>query len=435
MIAKAWVGRGIVLLIVVAASLGAPALGEVTFNERKPGLWGAVTTMDEEPLEGAKITLTPKGAIAAPLSATSNSRGRFVFPRLQLLDEGYEIDVELEGYFVRKFHIRTRRGTREIWQDDRGTLPPDQQTLPALKYRGGRTNATMHLMMMKIEEYQPPSAKKKQPEKPAAPQAPARRELTPYEEAQEALALGEFDRAETKLREALEDEPGDVEMRWDLAKTLARQEDYAAAMREANKVLRAEPEKPRVRLLLASWMGEMGQTAAVIPYLEKERELSPQDTDVYRLLVEAYKEAGRDEDARGAIEGWVEAAPEDSEALVALAMARSQEGDYAGAEELFRKVAAQNPEKADTVFYNIGASIMNQDTISAEDRKRAVAAFEQALEANPENARAHIQMGYALIGLGERQRAKEHFQRFVELAPDDPRAAEAKNMIQALGAS
>ena len=140
----------LIVLAAVTAALIVPALA-VSLNESRPGLWGAAVTTDDEPLKGVAVTLTPKGVSAAPLTMTSNKRGQFVFPRLDLLDEGYDVSVEFEGYFVREYHIRTRRGNREIYQDDEGKLVPKQQTFPPLLYRGGSSNATMKLVLAFVE--------------------------------------------------------------------------------------------------------------------------------------------------------------------------------------------------------------------------------------------------------------------------------------------
>ncbi|NJN64398.1 MAG: hypothetical protein HC882_05615 [Acidobacteria bacterium] len=135
----------------------------------------------------------------APVSMESNKKGFFIFPRLELLNDGYEMSVEKEGWFVRSFEIRTRRGTREIWQEDKGQLVPTAQKFPPVRYRGA--NATVLLVMQTIDEYRAQRQAEAQGEatKQAAeedsvarPQAKQGATLTIADQGREALALGDL---------------------------------------------------------------------------------------------------------------------------------------------------------------------------------------------------------------------------------------------------
>lgn len=423
----------VVLALTFFAAI-APAPAQVVLNERRPGLYGACTDMSEQPLEGCVVTLTPVGSTLAPLTIESNKRGLFTFPTLELVKDGYEMSAVKEGYFVRKFTILTRTGKMEIWQDIQGELVPDHQQMPAVRYRSG--NANVRLFMMPIDEYQAQRQAKAAEEaaaQAASRPAPVVRELTPAEQAQEALAMGDFNAASQKLEAALLATPDDVEMRWLLAQTLARRQEWGGALREGMKVLRAQPDRPGANLDIARWLDQQGQPmSAAIPYLEKERALDAANVEVHKRLVAAYTDAGRKPDARAALDAWLAAHPEDSEALIALAAIKSEEGKFAEAEDLFQRVAAADPTNAHTMFFNAGASIMSRSSLTAEDRKRAAAAFRKAVELDPNYARAHLELAYVLIGLGDKAGAREHFQKFLDLAPGDPRAGEAKGMIEAL---
>ncbi|RMF74987.1 MAG: carboxypeptidase regulatory-like domain-containing protein, partial [Acidobacteria bacterium] len=152
------------LAAVIAAVLATGPALPVSLDESRPGVWGVCEDPDGNPVPGVKVSLKPKGTSAAALTVTSTKKGRFVFPRLDLYSEGYEVTVEKDGWFVRRFEFRTRRGTREIWQDDSGERTPSQQVFPPLLYRGPGTNATVRLVMMKVEDFRP---------EPAAPAAAA----------------------------------------------------------------------------------------------------------------------------------------------------------------------------------------------------------------------------------------------------------------------
>ena len=52
------------------------------------------------------------------------------------------------------------------------------------------------------------------------------------------------------------------------------------------------------------------------------------------------------------------------------------------------------------------------------------------LRARPDEARAHFVLGMASFNLGDAENARTHLTRFVELAPDDPDAAIAHELLQ-----
>ncbi len=58
--------------------------------------------------------------------------------------------------------------------------------------------------------------------------------------------------------------------------------------------------------------------------------------------------------------------------------------------------------------------------LEAEEPERARAAYERALELDPDLADAHVNLGRLLQLAGERGRAEPHYREAVRLAPDDP---------------
>lgn len=63
----------------------------------------------------------------------------------------------------------------------------------------------------------------------------------------------------------------------------------------------------------------------------------------------------------------------------------------------------------------------------------ARAALEQVLAADPEHARAHYYLGLCGVNTGDSELAREHLGRFLELAPDDPEAETARQMLEFVG--
>lgn len=423
---------------VLAAAAGAavlcaaPAFG-LSFMEERDGVWGKVEDVDGNPLPDVTITLAKNREGARVLEVETNSRGTFGFPRVEFFDAGYRIGINSDQYFIREFLVRTRRLNKDVWQDDSGKLTPDtQDRIPDVRYRGG--NAYIEFTLARISDFE--SAEKRREAEArrakAKQQKEQRRELTPVEKAQQAVALGDYAAAAEHFEKALEDKPEDADLRWRYANALNRAGNVGKALREAREVLELAPERTGVRLRMATWMQDRGQLSMAVPLLEKEQELDPGNGDVLKLLIAAYREAGQPEKAETTIRQWAESSPNDPEALLALAEVRADKGDFAGAEELYAKIAEMSPEGAHKMFYNTAVSILNQGG-GTEERRRAVNALKKALELKPDYAKAHLRIGYALVGLPDgRPEAIQHFEKFLELDPDHPEAQSVKGMVQAL---
>jgi tetratricopeptide (TPR) repeat protein len=416
---------------VLFVTLALPASAQGVFNETRPGVWGEVADEQGNPVPelAVKMARNVEGDPGGTVKTTK--KGTFIFPQLELFEAGYILRLDSTEWYIRKYHIRTRRGTKEIYQDDEGSLgPSSQDKLPIVRHRGA--NTTISLVVARISEYVAPAAA---PGAPGAPVAAApKRELTLPEKADEAAALGDYAAAIDLLGQALAEKPNDPDLTWTKATYMAKSGDTQGAIREGSRAIQAAPDRTGIRLQMAAWMEERGQLAAAIPLLEKERELQPNSPAVAQALFEAYGEAGQADNAAKEVDRWLAIAPTAPEAMLAKADILNSKGDYAGAEEIFRKLAAADSKNADRMYYNAGVSIMNKKGVTNEDRKRAITAFEKSVETNPKYAKAWNQLGLAYLGLGDYAKAREAFKKFLELDSSSPDAVAAKDLMKALPA-
>jgi tetratricopeptide (TPR) repeat protein len=414
---------------VLFAACAVPASAQGVFNETRPGVWGEVTDEQGNPVPDLAIKMTRNVEGDPGGTVKTTKKGTFIFPQLELFEAGYILTLDSQEWYIRKYHIRTRRGTREIYQDDEGSLNPRaQDKLPIVRHRGA--NTAISLVVAKVADYVAPAAAPA----PGAAAGQPKRELTLPEKADEAAALGDYTAAIDLLGQALAEKPNDPDLMWSKATYMAKAGDAQGAIREGYRVVQVAPDRTNVRLQMAGWMAERGQLSAAIPLLEKERELQPQNALVAKALFEAYGEAGQAENAAKEVDRWLTIAPTDPEAMLAKADILSGKGDYAGAEEIFHKLAAADPKNADRMYYNAGVSIMNKKGVTNEDRKRAITAFEKSVETNPKYAKAWNQLGLAYLGLGDYAKAREAFKKFLELDSSSPDAVAAKDLMKALPA-
>ncbi|WP_442484026.1 tetratricopeptide repeat protein [Aeoliella sp. SH292] len=100
-----------------------------------------------------------------------------------------------------------------------------------------------------------------------------------------------------------------------------------------------------------------------------------------------------------------------------------QLGDLTAARERYF-MAIELDEEYDEARVNLGCVLLEQG-----DMKNAAEAFRGALEANPQLADAHYHLASTLDRLGYAEQARDHWQRFLHLAPESPWAEEAHERL------
>jgi tetratricopeptide (TPR) repeat protein len=102
-------------------------------------------------------------------------------------------------------------------------------------------------------------------------------------------------------------------------------------------------------------------------------------------------------------------------------------GDEAAAAEALKALAAENPDAVIKGLFERANDLFDNNQAG-----EAAKLYRQVLDVEPDNARAHYKLGLALLSSEDLENAKVHLQRFVELAPDDPEAASARDMLSYL---
>ena len=120
--------------------------------------------------------------------------------------------------------------------------------------------------------------------------------------------------------------------------------------------------------------------------------------------------------------------PDDSRAYVNLGRLHAREGDEVRAQALWQKAIEVNP--GDALGYNLlGGVSMRQKKYSA-----AIAYYKSAVDRDPNYANSHWNLAAVYRSLEMKQKAGEHYRRFIELAgPEEAEdMAEAKRYVEAL---
>ncbi|HEY4593944.1 MAG TPA: tetratricopeptide repeat protein, partial [Thermoanaerobaculia bacterium] len=173
-----------------------------------------------------------------------------------------------------------------------------------------------------------------------------------------------------------------------------------------------------------------GNVAAALPNLEKAVSLNPKLPEAQVALAEAYLDQKRYGDALAAADRYLALRPNDAEGLRVRYDALKGAGDNDKAREALDALAAADPKSSDAAvrYFNEGAE--RARTGKLED---AAVFFEKAVQiapTDPKFAKAHYVLGltYAKDDT-KKEAAKAQLNTFLQMAPNDPDAATAKEML------
>lgn len=109
-----------------------------------------------------------------------------------------------------------------------------------------------------------------------------------------------------------------------------------------------------------------------------------------------------------------------------LGTAHAERGDLVSAEDAFRLALERNPDHADSL------AALCKVRLDLAHAAEALAPCERAAALRPESPLFHQQLGLVLEALGDRERARDHFERALALEPGAPVAERALRRLRAL---
>ncbi|MFQ5349803.1 MAG: tetratricopeptide repeat protein, partial [Thermoanaerobaculia bacterium] len=193
-------------------------------------------------------------------------------------------------------------------------------------------------------------------------------------------AQGERGRAVAAIasyERALAANPDLEQVHYNLGLLRARDGDLETAARHYREALRIDPGFARAHNNLGALLERRGRPGEAVPHFAEAARLEPRLLVAGRNLAKALLRTGKSTEARAAIRAVIEAEPDNAEDRFVLGSAHLQSGDPAA----------------------------------------AVAELRRAIELGGE-ARAHNELGVALLGLGDLPQAVEQFRQAIELSPD-----------------
>lgn len=245
-----------------------------------------------------------------------------------------------------------------------------------------------------------PPAKTRPRSAKSAPQNAAPKLPAALEQAEAAIARKDFAAAEPLLLAETKDNPQDFRAWYDLGfvyyQTQRREQAIAAYQRSI--ALRADLEQPQSALGLVLF--EAGRNEEAIPHLRKAAELKP-SVDAWMTLAAAQEKA-HFQDAAASYAKASALAPTEPEPHVRAGILYEQQKDWANAEREYRAAQTLQPS-SEALAGLVNVYQATQRPAEAESTLR------EYLQLQPQDVKAHLQLGRVLLAQGKNDEAAQQF--------------------------
>ncbi len=285
-----------------------------------------------------------------------------------------------------------------------------------------------------------------------------------YNEGAELYQANDMAGAKAKFLMALEADPERVEAQLGLANVYLAEEDLDGARGAIERFLAARPDEEGPQRLAFEIYRRQGDLDKLAPMVESLRDTEGAANLAALVYNDGVAALGSQENTRASalFEMAHSLNPTIAEPLAGLATIQYNDQDYEGLEgtlERLAKVAPDHPRSRRLRFLLHDARNETEAAQAAFEAYHAVdgpaaidllykradldfresrpevarVALERILELSPDHGRAHFTLGLVMASSDDTAAARKHLNRFLELLPDDPDAATAREMLPHLG--
>ena len=200
--------------------------------------------------------------------------------------------------------------------------------------------------------------------------------------------------------------------------------DWAGAAEDCSRAIELDPTNAAAWAGRAAARGNQGDLDGELADATRSVELAPEMADAWALRGEAFLKKGDDARAIEDLTKAVDLDPRNSLALGNRAAARLAQHDYDGAVADGTAATAIDP-RAGRVWAVCGTARLSR----SGEEKRALEDLSKAIECEPSLSPPYCMRGFLRRTLGDPKGALADFERFLELAPNDPQAPGAREAL------
>lgn len=412
--------RAMVWFLVLVVTV--PGLVSASYTGR---LIGRVVDPDGNPVEGVQVTVTSPDVKGFNVVETSDRKGTFVvdFDKVEVT---YHYKFEKAGYQTVETnqHWSLVGKTRHDFVIYPGEAPT-VDSLPAAASSDPVVQAYLAgVAAYKARDFQTARAEfeKVVREDPGLRQAWAALSVVQLElgshqqaveSAEKALALGATD--ETVLR-----------TRWEAYRQLGDEAKAAAALQDLQRFGQATEEARRVYNEGVA-LGKAGDHEAAFARFQEALKVDPNLEEALFAVATEGLQVKRYRESLAAAEALLKGDPHNDQALRVRYNAALGLGEPELIVDALVALAAVEP-----VVARDGLLKLAYDAYDANDMAGAKGLFLKVLQVDPSQPQSHYVLALIEVNDGAKEEAIRHLERFIQLAPNDPEADTARNLIEYL---
>jgi Tfp pilus assembly protein PilF len=398
----------------------------LAFAERKGRLLGKVVDPEGNPIPGVTVTTTSKQIPHFQDVQTTDKKGMFTVD-FREVDVTYVYRFDKPGYQTMQIEQRWELEGSQLFT---WTMQPGQSAAPV----GGL--APVSTSQPAIAAFNAGVAALKAKDEPTAEAKfkDAVADDPKFRQAWEALSTVQLDLGRNQeAAEAAEKamalgstEPAVLTARWQAYRNLKDDAKAAEARKDLERIGRQTEEAKKFHNEGVA-LSKAGDFAGAFAKYQEALTLDPNLQVAQLGLATAAFKIGKYAEADAAAESVLKADPKNEAAIRLRYNACLSLGDKARLADALMGLAAVEPVKA-----RDGLLRLAFEAYDANDMVLSKQRFNEALKIDPNFPQAHYYLGLINVGLGISAEAKTHFERFLELAPNDPEANSAREALKYL---
>jgi tetratricopeptide (TPR) repeat protein len=236
------------------------------------------------------------------------------------------------------------------------------------------------------------------------------------EKASEDLSAGNAKAAAESYGQAVQLNPRDPKLRYNLSLALDRMGDLVSERKELERAVELDPKLAVAQNQLGLLALRSGRQAEAEQRFKKVLAIDPKFAEAQSNLGVLYSQQGKNGEAASLFQQAIRNDPKYTKAYVNLGLLMAQQGAFAEAEKQFQMAIA-----ADANYPGTYAALGMLQAKTGHGPE-ALKSFQKAVSLEPNSAQAHLNLGIALVDQFDRP---DGFKEFSDAARLDPKLAAA----------